>query len=433
MINKIITLVLILSLLPGSKGLTQEALSLDSAIAQVIRTHPSIAKAQEALEIAGARIGMAQSGYYPIVDASANYSRIGPVSQINLPDFGSIKIFPEDNYSISVNFRQMIYDFGRTANSITLEKANKDLTEKGIEISRQYLAITTSASFYTLYFLNNAIVIKDDQLRTLHEHLDFIEKMKETGSATDFEILTTRVKISVIESQKVDLLSMKASQTSIMNSLLGQDYNSEISLDMNLENLVENNELTDSLLNYAMVHRNEMQIAKQQVEIARLQFKIEKAKANPSFNAFVSGGARNGYIPDLYKLQPNFVAGLNFSVPVFDGYREKNNLKMAQAKIRSAQFEIENESRIITNEVIQAESEARSAFQKIQQFGIQVEQANQALKLANTSYMAGTITNLEMLMAETSAAESSLMLLKSKVDYQLCLAKLKMVSGIPLY
>jgi outer membrane protein len=419
-------------LVAGLPGYSQATLQLDSAIARVIRTHPGIAEAREALEIAGARINLAESSYYPMIDAGATYSRIGPVAKFDFPNFGEIKIYPEDNYSVSVNFRQMLYDFGRTAKNIELEKASTGIAENGLAMSRQYLAMATTASFYTLYFINQALIIKDDQLSTLHEHLEFIEKMKQTGSATEFEILTTRVKISAIESQKVDLLAMQETQASILNSLLGQRYDSPIVPDARLEK-PDTNFSTDSLLNFALENRNEIKLAKQQEEIARLQLSVEKAKNNPSFNALISAGAKNGYVPDLYKFQPNFIAGVSFSVPVFDGYREKNYIHISQAKINSAESRIENENRTITNEVIQAESDTRSSLKKIEQFSIQVEQAEEALELANINYKAGTITNLDMLMTETSAAESRLMLLKSKVDYQLSLAKLKMVSGEDLY
>jgi outer membrane protein len=429
---KVLLLSAITVILFTNYAFTQEKLSLDTVIARVIRTHPGIEDAKQAMEVAAARIGLSESAYYPNIDASSSYSRIGPVAKFDFPGFGVIKIYPEDNYSVSVNFRQMIYDFGRTAKSIEVEKAGMLLAEKGLDISRQYLAMAATASFYTLYFINSALSIKDEQLRTLNEHLDFVQKMKQTGSATEFEILTTRVKISSIESQKTDLLAMQQTQTSILNSLLGQSYNSSIIPDVNLENLgIE--PVTDSLLNQALSERNEMQMAVQQAEIAKLQKEFEKSKNNPSFNAFVTGGAKNGYVPELYKFQPNFVAGVSFTLPVFDGYRERNNLLIAQAKINSAQSKIESEKLTITNEVIQAESELMSAGKKIDQYSIQADQADQAMELAKVSFRAGSITNLDLLTAETSAAESHLMLLKSKVDYNLCLSKLKMVSGQKLY
>ena len=41
---------------------------------------------------------------------------------------------------------------------------------------------------------------------TLNEHLDYVEKMRATGSATEYQVLATKVKISTVESQKVDLM-----------------------------------------------------------------------------------------------------------------------------------------------------------------------------------------------------------------------------------
>ncbi len=410
----------------------QEKISLDTVIARVIRTHPGITEAQQALEIAAARTGIARSAYYPTVDAASSYTRIGPVSSFDFPGFGIIKIFPEDNYSVSVNLRQMIYDFGRTAKAIEIENAGSGLAATGLEMSRQYLAMAATASFYTLYFLNNALAIKEEQLKTLNEHLDFITKMKQTGSATDFEILTTRVKISSIESQKTDLQAMQQSQTAILNSLLGKPYDNPLSPEVNLADPFAE-PVADSLVSRAIRDRNEMQLAKQQAEIAKLQKELEKSRNNPSLSAFVSGGAKNGYVPDLHKFQPNFVAGVSLSVPIFDGYREKNSLAIAQARINAAESKKESQKLTVTNEVIQAESELMSAGKKIEQFKMQAGQADKAMELAKVSYGAGSITNLDLLTAETSAAESHLMLLKSRVDYSLCLSRLRMASGEKLY
>ena len=51
------------------------------------------------------------------------------------------------------------------------------------------------------------------RLKTLQEHLDFIEKKLITGSATQYEILSTKVKISSVESMGIDL------QTNLKNQI----------------------------------------------------------------------------------------------------------------------------------------------------------------------------------------------------------------------
>lgn len=409
----------------------QESLSLDTIIARVIQTHPSIAKAQESLQIADDMINMAKSGYYPNINASATYNRIGPVTKIDFPGVGLIQLYPNDNYAASVNLQQTIYDFGKTASNIEIGKANQVLAEKGLDISRQNLALAATTSYYTLYFLNQSMLIKDEQLQRLKEHLNNIQTMKATGSATDFDVISTQVQISATESQKENIQASQQIQTAILNSLLGREAENPISLKDDW-NLYETDKISGNL-NYALEHRNEIEITRQKQQLAYLQLESEKIKNNPSLSAILSGGTKNGYIPNLNAPKLNFVAGLNFTAPLFDGNRRKYNLRMAQSKINIADNEIELESRTISTEIIQAKSAAESARKNIEHYNLQVNQATRALELANVSYKAGTITNLDLLMAETALSESKLMLLKAKVDYQLSMVKLKMASGQNLY
>lgn len=106
-----------------------DSLSLKSLIAEVISTHPTVKGAEEALKNADARIGLARTGYYPVVDAGANFSTIGPVMKFTIPDMGTFQLYPENNYSATVNYRQVIYDFGRTRTNIDIENEGKVISE----------------------------------------------------------------------------------------------------------------------------------------------------------------------------------------------------------------------------------------------------------------------------------------------------------------
>jgi len=64
---------------------------------------------------------------------------------------------------------------------------------------------------------------------------------------------------------------------------------------------------------------------------------------------------------------------------------------------------------------------------------LQVQQAEEARKLAEVSFMAGTITNLDLLDAETLEAESRLALLKARTDYAVNQVKLNLSLGKMAY
>ncbi|MGB8359475.1 MAG: TolC family protein, partial [Bacteroidales bacterium] len=192
--------------------LQSDSLSLKSLIAEVISTHPTVKAAGEALKNADARIGLARTGYYPVIDAGANFSNIGPVMKITIPDLGTFQLYPANNYSAAVNYRQVVYDFGRTRTNIDVENEGRIIVEKTLDQVKQQMALATINNFYTLVYLQHAIKIKDEQLSTLREHLNYIETLKSTGSATDYQVLSTKVRISTAESQKSDLIAALAIQ-----------------------------------------------------------------------------------------------------------------------------------------------------------------------------------------------------------------------------
>jgi outer membrane protein TolC len=96
-------------------------------------------------------------------------------------------------------------------------------------------------------------------------------------------------------------------------------------------------------------------------------------------------------------------------------------------------FENEGTRRTITSEVREAEEYVVSAKQKELQFQLQLEQAQQAYSLAETSFRSGVITNLELLDANTTVSQSMLMLLKARIDYAASIYRLKAVLGEKLY
>ncbi len=419
------------SLMDKSKP-TADSLSLRSLIQQVVSTYPSVKIAEEAIRNADSRISLAKTGYNPEVDMTASFANLGPVTKLTIPSFGTFQLYPGNNYSASVNLRQLVYDFGRTRQNIELENENKAIGEQTLEQVKQKLSLYTVNNFYTLLYLQAAIKIKDEQIAALNEHLQYIEKVMATGSATEYQVLTTKVKISTIESQKVDLMAAQTAQQAALNSLLGND---------NAGKPVVRNELTvvppviqsDSILSYAYHNRDEVLINEKKVTLAELRYGMTKLQNKPLLSLQASGGAKNGYIPYLNRLTPNYVIGMGLRVPLFDGMKNKYNLSQAQSAITTLSYESEFTKRNISNEVFESEALMFASSKKVSQSELQLKQALKAYSLAETSFKSGVITNLDLLDANTSVSESSLMLLKARIDYAASVYKLKAALGERIY
>jgi outer membrane protein len=412
--------------------LSTDSLSLKYIIDRVVSTYPTVKVAEEAINNADARIGLARTGYNPELDVTAAYSNLGPVSQISIPDMGSFQLYPQNNYSAALNVRQVVYDFARTKKNISLESENKAISQQALEQVKQRLSALAVSNFYTLAFLQAAIRIKLEELDALKEHLSYVEKKVATGSSTEYEVLTTKVRISAVESQEVDLNAALTNQQSLLNSLLGNEQTAtpvvktELMVDIPVIQ-------TDSILSFALRNRDEMLINKRRTTAAEIRYDIAGVQNKPMLNFIASGGAKNGYIPDLYKITPNYVIGIGLRIPIYDGSKTKYNLLQAKSAITSISYETDYTKRNISTELSEAETYMFSAGKKVSQYELQLAQALRAYSLAETSFRSGSITNLDLLDSNTSVSESRLLLLKARIDYSASVYKLKAAMGERLY
>jgi len=438
-INYIVTSLLLLAFIGSGRAQSNfptDSLELSEVIRRVIQNYPSILIAEQEIAFADARIGLAKSDYLPQLNFSASYTRLGPVSSMDIPGMGTFQLYPADNYEMGVNVHQLITDFGRTSKRVNLEKQNKQLSQLSVEQLKQQLSLSLLNYFYSMLYLQEAIKIKNEELKTLGEHLVFVEKKEATGSSTQYAVLSTQVRISATENQRVDLETSLQVLQAQMNSFLGNKPTQPVTVKEKLWEPVAL-ESDEKLIESAYQQREELKVVRQRSDMASARLSLASASLYPVLDLFASGGFKNGYIigtnPNLNRFTPNYAAGVSLKWNFFDGNRIKYYRQEAQSEINRVEQDKELISRNIANEIIENRTHLDAAFKKIQQQELQLRQAQRAYELAQTSFMAGTVTNLDLLDSETALAESRLALMKSKIDYTVNLLKLKIAMGEQIY
>jgi len=439
--KSIYKLSIVLILLPfmtiqGQKSVVKsvvDSLSLSDVINSVMNNYPALKKAEKEIESANAKIDLTKTAYLPDISFSSSYSRIGPTSSISMAIGGTVhnlQLYPENMYNATFSVNENIYDFGKTKKNVALDEQSREMTKLSVAQLKQKLSMALMANYYTISLLQEALKIKDEQLKSLNEHLDFVVKRNLSGSATKFDILTTKVRISAIENQKTDILTSLQIQFGQLNSFLGRPQEAQVILKKELLN-TEVIPSVDSLCSIAFANRNEMKMAKQKDAILQSRLNVIKVQNNPSLNAFASGGFKNGYFNSSFQDTGNlnFAVGVGLKVPIFDANRSKYIKIQANAEIEGNQQETELARRNITNEVTESKANTDAALKKVSQSELQLQQANEAYKLAETSFEAGSITNLDLIDSYTSLAEAKFGLLKTKIDYSMNLYKLKISLG----
>ncbi|MFN8207966.1 MAG: TolC family protein [Bacteroidales bacterium] len=399
-------------------ALSADSLELEKVIQQVVNSHPGMMAAAEAIQTADAKISLSRAHFLPELDVNGSYYRQGPVPAFDFPGFGTIQFLPENNYSLGLNARYTLYDFGRSSTSTEIENEYKALAGLTVEQVKQKLALSTATVYYSLAFLQEAIRIKQEQLLLYKEHLQYVEKKKATGSATGYEILATKVNISNAESQKMDLESAWKTQEMVLNSLLGDSSGIVHPVRLLLSNQYEN-PAPDSLFVQALNGRDELKQAEEKNRIALLQYKLIQVQNRPVLTAFANAGGKNGYMPYLNDFKLNFSAGVGLRIPIFDARQNHYRLLIAQSTIRTVNLEKELTGRTIRTELAEACNTLASAGSRVNHDRLQLRMALEAYTLAVVNYKAGAMTSLDLFDAQDKVSQSRLLLLKSQIDYEI--------------
>lgn len=419
--------------LAGAQNNT-DSLTLQGILTGVMNNYPALIKAQKDMEAADAKIELSKTSYLPDVNFTGSFSYLGPVNSLSMPGLGSFDLYPHHNYSAAVTISQSIYDFGKTNKNVNIDQNSKEMVRLAAEQTKQRISTAAVANFYTICFLQQAITIKKDQLNNLNEHLTFVQKRAATGSATNYDILTTKVRISNTENQITDLQASLQVQTAQLNTLMGNSVSNKVVIK---NEMIENQNLmsAESLLNEAYNNRSELKIAHQKETLTLSKLDAIGVQNNPSLNAFATGGFKNGYFNDEFHDvgRLNYILGISLKVPLFDANRSKYQRAQVNAEVAGNRQETELAKRSITNEVVECKASADAALKKVSQSELQLQQAMQAYELANINYNAGTITNLDLLDSYNALSESKLTLFKTKIDYSVSLQRLKIALGEKLY
>ena len=399
-----------------------DSLTVNEAVRMVLSTNPAVQQAAEQVSASQAGVKVSKSPLYPEGGVSLNYARIGPIPAFSFPGFGNIVLAPANNYDEHIGFSGTVYDFNRRQKSVDLAETQVQSSKDRLELVRQDLAYRTIQTFYAVLFLQRSIRVQDDAINTLNEHISMTKKKVEAGTATDFDVLTTQVRVAAAQDEKINLENSLSNTEIVLRRLLGYSQDSPLNLagEFNETPLSLN---TDSLTGIAMENRVELKSANDEIATAQARYNMASAADNPSLNVAFAWGFKNGYEPNLNAWRGNFAAAAQLQIPIsgvvpfFGGYSKQSMEEEAGASMKAAESYKSNAVQEVKADVQRGIVDLRSSLEKLRTSDITVQQADSALSIARIRYEAGTVTNLDLLDAETALAQARLMRLQALYKY----------------
>ena len=430
-----VLLLVLASIAPGALAQVAPAgpLNLNQAIEAVIARYPSMDAARSAVDAARARILQANSSRLPQLTGQGDYlySSLRPYVAISIPNFPSGAIYEniQDSYGVSLTASQLLTDFGRTDKLVDMARSGQIAAEDALEAVRHQLGYQTIQSFYSVILLRSSADVAREEIGALEEALRIAQRKFGAGSATKFDVLTTQVRLANARNHLTDTLASLEKQENGLRQLLGRDPGSPLELvgdfDASASVISESAAIADGLVN-----RPEMKVARDDEQTAHLRFESADRGNRPTLSAQVSGGMENGVVPDLYDNRGYLNAGISLQVPILTGKRVLGQRLEAGAQVRSAQARERELGDTITTEVADAYADLNAARARLGNSDTLVDQAREALALAQTRYANGVITNFELLDAQSALRAAELSRLQARYDCVLARQAVARAAGV---
>jgi outer membrane protein len=416
-------------------------LTLARAIEIALATQPTVLGAQYTVKANEARVGEAQSGYYPQLTGSASYSRFSLATtsgQTTVPATGSTSItgttgIPQttpsstgafDQYTGSLGLTQIVYDFGKTSSRVQVSKLNRDAARLDLTNARQTVVFNVKQAYYNVLQAKRNADVAQQSVTQFEQHLEQARGLYEVGTKAKFDVTKAEVDLS---NARVNLISARNQVRSAFVALKNAigipnapDYEMEDAL------LYEQYEVPfEDALDLAYARRPDLLAQIKRKESSRESVILARKGYFPVFTA----NGNYNYSGSDFPLQKGWSYGLNFSAPIFEGFLTRHQVNEAEANLGVASTSEQSLRLDIYSQVQQGYVSLRDAAERIKASDLAIRQARENVDLANGRYKAGVGSPLEVTDAIVARSNAELTHIAALRDYKNAQAAIEKAVG----
>jgi len=434
LIRKIIViLTLVLAAAPWGYPEEIPVLTLNDCVKASLANNPKLKEAAGNSDFYKAMVGTAKSAYMPQVSTSGGYTHydtskvtLGPDSEAMVSMGGFAKRYNIAQESTGVS--QLIWDFGKTLNSIKLAKENLTSAQCAFLEAQENTILEARKAYYAVLRAQLMLAVAREDLKQSQVHLERAEGFFEVGyrqryDVTKAEVEVSNAKLSLVTAEK-DYKLTKAS----LNNVMGNKDSSDFAVEE--YGMPESQEINlAKALKTAMDNRVELVKLQAQARAAQADLEVKKKGNWPTVSA---AGAQQVSDTDTEGAGnvKSWNAGISVNFPWFDGFRTKSQVEAAQASLKMAQYAIEDESLRITLEVQDAALGLEEAKERFDVTGKLLQQSSENLEIANARYEEGLGSIIEVTDAETQLVSAKQNRASAISDYLTSRAKYEKSVGI---
>ena len=403
-------------------------LSIEQAIAMALHQNRDLMIAGEERVKANAQVGEAKSGAFPQLTASGQYMRyikkqvmfLPPGNAINPTDKTLLfEIGSNNAYSGAVQLSQALFS-RKVGVALQIAKTYRQLAAESYSAAQQAVVRDTRKAFYQILLAQKLVEANRQGLEVIQANYTNIQAQYRVGAAAEYDLIRAEVQLANTEPLVIsaengyqlavntlkNLLAIPLDQPVVIAGELSyEELPAEVAKQAEAQALAVNPAIKQLSLQEQMLDRN---------------ISIEKADNFPTLYAvgsYIWQSQDNTFKFGNYNWANTVNAGVSLSYPLFDGFRTRNRVQQAKVernKVRYNRLKMEEGLRVQIQAGALRMAEARQRMSGQEKT---IEQAQKAVRIAQTRFKSGVGTQLELLDAQVAMTRSQTNYAQALYDY----------------
>lgn len=422
----------------GLQAAEQESLTLADAVRLALDRHPDVGKARAAADALKGKIREVRSQALPEINIGSNAMRLRDPSLLNASGIDKFPIELRDAlipsgvnlFDYSVTVKQPVFTQGKVGTALRLASVEAEGSLAEIDRAQQDVALEVVKAFYALLWAERYRDLVAETQEQKKRHAEMARTRFQNGVATEVDVLRSEVAVANGAPDLVRAQNAIRQARALLNFYLVRpiDYPTRVSGEFESK-AWEQTDLAE-LEKSAIRRRPEVNRLRIAERSAATQLDLAKAEARMRMDFAGSYGVAARLPENL--VNPKFIRwnfALNFTLPVFDGFRRSGLVWQATANQRAARLEREKLEQQVRLGLQQGLDELGAARETVAAARANIAQAEKVLAMTQNNYKYGAATTLDIVDAQTALSVARTNLLRGLHDYAVARANLRWSTG----
>ncbi len=391
-----------------------------------IQNEPRLASASLVARASGQVVRETRSAYFPTV--AGNLTSVGAEEGTAVAAGALTTSSLSSRFATGVTISQLLTDFGRTSNLARAAKLRAQAQDQNVITTRAQILVNVQQAYYAALGSQSVEGVAQAALDNRRLVLRQIEALAASSFKSTLDVRFAQVAVSEAELALYQAQNDFSSAQAQLSAALGYERTQAFTLaEEPLPAPLAPD--ADPLITEAFRQRPELASLNLNRDAAHKFAEAEKDLRKPTVSAMATVGVvpvhDDGYHGDNYA-----AAGVNLNIPILNGGLFSARRAEADLRAQAADKDVQELTLQISKDVRVAWLDANNAFRRLDVAARLVDEANEALRLAQTRYDAGLGSIVELTQAQYTQTSAQIGAASAKYDYLSRRAALDYTTGV---